>query len=130
MGHHGRAETQEISRLASIILNVRDLFNRDRIEHQLAHVTRNEPGADDTAVWDAGSSTIDAVVSRPHHSQGFARRYDCTVIASDTASIASKRVRACNSVLAFLCANGASFGAKQGVFTVQTSFSGHVDRGS
>jgi hypothetical protein len=73
------------------------LFNRDWIEHQLAYVERNEVWrADNTAVWDAGPSTIDAVVGRPDRSQDFGRRYDCTAVASEPDRInASKHRRAC-----------------------------------
>jgi integrase len=42
MGYHGRATTHGFRRVASTILNERNLFNRDWIERQLAHVERNE----------------------------------------------------------------------------------------
>ncbi len=42
MGYHGRATTHGFRRVASTILNESNLFNRDWIERQLAHVERNE----------------------------------------------------------------------------------------
>jgi integrase len=42
MGYHGRATTHGFRGLASTILNESNLFNRDWIERQLAHVERNE----------------------------------------------------------------------------------------
>jgi integrase len=42
MGYHGRATTHGFRAVASTILNESNLFNRDWIEHQLAHVERNE----------------------------------------------------------------------------------------
>jgi integrase len=42
MGYHGRATTHEFRGVASTILNESNLFNRDWIERQLAHVERNE----------------------------------------------------------------------------------------
>jgi integrase len=42
MGYHGRATTHGFRGLASTILNETNLFNRDWIERQLAHVERNE----------------------------------------------------------------------------------------
>ncbi|WP_256365971.1 site-specific integrase [Tardiphaga sp. vice304] len=42
MGYHGRATTHGFRGVASTILNESNLFNRDWIERQLAHVERNE----------------------------------------------------------------------------------------
>jgi integrase len=42
MGYHGRATTHGFRAVASTILNESNLFNRDWIERQLAHVERNE----------------------------------------------------------------------------------------
>lgn len=42
MGYHGRATTHGFRSVASTILNESNLFNRDWIERQLAHVERNE----------------------------------------------------------------------------------------
>jgi integrase len=42
MGYHGRATTHGFRGVASTILNETNLFNRDWIERQLAHVERNE----------------------------------------------------------------------------------------
>ena len=42
MGYHGRATTHGFRAVASTILNETNLFNRDWIERQLAHVERNE----------------------------------------------------------------------------------------
>jgi integrase len=42
MGYHGRATTHGFRAVASKILNESNLFNRDWIERQLAHVERNE----------------------------------------------------------------------------------------
>jgi integrase len=42
MGYHSRATTHGFRGLASTILNESNLFNRDWIERQLAHVERNE----------------------------------------------------------------------------------------
>jgi integrase len=42
MGYHGRATTHGFRAIASTILNESNLFNRDWIERQLAHVERNE----------------------------------------------------------------------------------------
>lgn len=42
MGYHGRATTHGFRGVASTILNESNLFNRDWIERQLAHVDRNE----------------------------------------------------------------------------------------
>jgi hypothetical protein len=42
MGSHGRATTHGFRTVASTILNESNLFNRDWIERQLAHVERNE----------------------------------------------------------------------------------------
>jgi integrase len=41
-GYHGRATTHGFRSVASTILNESNLFNRDWIERQLAHVERNE----------------------------------------------------------------------------------------
>jgi integrase len=52
MGYHGRATTHGFRSLASTILNESNLFNRDWIERQLAHVERNEVRrAYNTAEW-------------------------------------------------------------------------------
>jgi len=40
MGYHGRATTHGFRSVASTILNESNLFNRDWIERQLAHVER------------------------------------------------------------------------------------------
>jgi hypothetical protein len=42
MGYHGRSATHGFRTVASTILNESNLFNRDWIERQLAHVERNE----------------------------------------------------------------------------------------
>jgi integrase len=42
MGYHGRATTHGFRGVASTILNESNLFNRDWIERQLAHVEKNE----------------------------------------------------------------------------------------
>jgi integrase len=42
MGYHGRATTHGFRGVASTVLNESNLFNRDWIERQLAHVERNE----------------------------------------------------------------------------------------
>jgi integrase len=42
LGYHGRATTHGFRAVASTILNESNLFNRDWIERQLAHVERNE----------------------------------------------------------------------------------------
>src|ERR1700756_4373531 len=42
MGYHGRATTHGFRGVASTILNESNLFNRDWIERQLAHVERKE----------------------------------------------------------------------------------------
>jgi integrase len=42
MGYHGRATSHGFRGVASTILNESNLFNRDWIERQLAHVERNE----------------------------------------------------------------------------------------
>jgi integrase len=42
MGYHGRATTHGFRAVASTILNESNLFNRDWIERQLAHVEKNE----------------------------------------------------------------------------------------
>jgi integrase len=42
MGYHGRATTHGFRSVASTILNESNLFNRDWIERQLAHVEKNE----------------------------------------------------------------------------------------
>ena len=42
MGYHSRATTHGFRAVASTILNESNLFNRDWIERQLAHVERNE----------------------------------------------------------------------------------------
>jgi integrase len=42
LGYHGRATTHGFRGVASTILNESNLFNRDWIERQLAHVERNE----------------------------------------------------------------------------------------
>lgn len=42
MGYHGRATTHGFRAVASTILNESNLFNRDWIERQLAHVERSE----------------------------------------------------------------------------------------
>jgi integrase len=42
MGYHGRATTHGFRGVASTILNESNVFNRDWIERQLAHVERNE----------------------------------------------------------------------------------------
>lgn len=52
MGYHGRATTHGFRSVASTILNESNLFNRDWIERQLAHVERNEVRrAYNTAEW-------------------------------------------------------------------------------
>jgi integrase len=52
MGYHGRATTHGFRAVASTILNENNLFNRDWIERQLAHVERNEvQRADNAAEW-------------------------------------------------------------------------------
>jgi integrase len=52
MGYHGRATTHGFRSVASTILNESNLFNRDWIERQLAHVERNDVRrAYNTAEW-------------------------------------------------------------------------------
>jgi integrase len=45
MGYHGRATTHGFRSVASTILNESNLFNRDWIERQLAHVERKRSAA-------------------------------------------------------------------------------------